>query len=79
MKCGILNVVEEQGEIRILPSVFDFEVWSELTADPKYKGRIRVTMSEPPCIIFKKQRGDNVPDMLLVLFEKYAELLKEYM
>ena len=79
MKCGILNVVEEQSEIRILPSVFDFEVWSELTADPKYKGRIRVTMSEPPCIIFKKQRGDNVPDMLLVLFEKYAELLKEYM
>ena len=79
MKCGILNVVEEQSEIRILPSAFDFEVWSELTADPKYKGRIRVTMSEPPCIIFKKQRGDTVPDMLLVLFERYAELLKEYM
>ncbi|MBE6593975.1 MAG: transcription-repair coupling factor [Ruminococcaceae bacterium] len=79
MRCGILNIVEEQSEIRILPSVFDFEVWSELTDDPKYKGRIRVTMSEPPCIILKKQRGDNVPDMLLGLFEKYEVLLKEYM
>jgi hypothetical protein len=36
-------------------------------------------MSEPPCIILRKQKGDNVPDMLLVLFERYAELLKEYM
>ena len=79
MRCGILNIVEEQTEIRILPSAFDFEVWSDLTSDSKYKGRIRVTMSEPPCIIFRKQKGDNVPDMLLVLFERYAELLKEYM
>ncbi|MBP3370606.1 MAG: transcription-repair coupling factor, partial [Clostridia bacterium] len=79
MRCGILNIVEEQSEIRILPSAFDFEVWAELSEDPKYKGRIKVIMSEPPCIIFKKQRGDNVPDMLLVLFEKYAEILKEYM
>ncbi len=79
MRCGILNIVEEQSEIRILPSVFDFEVWSELTADPKYKGRIRVTMSEPPCIIFRKQKGDKVPELLLELFEKYEVLLKEYM
>ena len=78
MRCGILNIVEEQTEIRILPSTFDFEVWSELTDDPKYKGRIRVTMSEPPCIIFRKQKGDNVPDMLLVLFEKYERILREY-
>ena len=79
MRCGILNIVEEQTEIRILPSAFDFEVWSELSDDPKYKGRIRVTMAEPPCIILRKQKGDNVPDMLLVMFERYAELLKEYM
>ena len=59
--------------------MFDFEVWSDLTADPKYKGRIRVTMSEPPCVIFKKQRGDKVPELLLELFERYEVLLKEYM
>ena len=78
MRCGILNVVEEQNEIRILPSVFDFEVWAELSDDKKYKGRIKLTMSEPPCINFRKQKGDDVPEMLLELFEKYEKLLKEY-
>ncbi len=78
MKCGILNIVEEQSEIRILPSAFDFEVWSELSDDPEYKGRIKVIMSEPPSVVLKKQRGDNVPDMLLTLFEKYAVLLTQY-
>lgn len=78
LKCGILNIVEDQSDIRVIPSAFDFEVWSEITDDPKYKGRIRVCMSEPPSVIIRKQRGDNVPDMLLVLFEKYAELLKKY-
>ena len=79
MKCGMLNIVEEQSEIRVLPSAFDFEVWSELSDDPKYKGRIKVIMSEPPSVVIKKQRGDNVPELLLVLFEKYDVLLKEYM
>ena len=78
MRCGILNVVEEQNEIRILPSVFDFEVWAELSDDKKYKGRIKLTMSEPPCINFRKQKGDDVPEMLLELFEKYEKLLREY-
>ncbi len=78
MKCGILNIVEEQSEIRILPSAFDFEVWSELTDLPQYKGRIRVLMSEPPIVILKKQKGDNVPEMLLELFERYAILLEKY-
>jgi transcription-repair coupling factor (superfamily II helicase) len=78
MKCGILNVVEEQSEIRVLPSAFDFEVWAELSDDPKYKGRIKVVMSEPPSVVIKKQRGDNVPELLLELFEKYNVLLQEY-
>ena len=78
MRCGILNVVEEQSEIRILPSVFDFEVWAELSDDKAYKGRIKLTMSEPPCIIFRKQKGDSVPEMLLELFEKYERILKVY-
>ena len=77
-KCGILNVVEEPSEIRIFPSAFDFEVWSELTDDDRYKKRIRVVMSEPPSIIFKKQKGDKVPDMMLELFEKYRRILEKY-
>ena len=78
LKCDILNIVEEQNEIRVLPSAFDFEVWSELSDDPKYKGRIRMVGTEPPCVMIKKQRGDNVPEFLLKLFEKYAVLLAEY-
>ena len=78
MKCGILNVIEEQSEIRIFPSAFDFEVWSELEDDAKYKGRIRVVISEPPCVIIKKQRGDKVPELLLELFYKYFDILQKY-
>ena len=76
MKCGILTVVEEQAEIRIQPSVFDFEVWSELSDE--YKGRIRVLMSETPAVSIRKQKGDNVPELLYRLFVRYAEILKEY-
>ena len=78
MKCGILNVVEEQSEIRVFPSVFDFEVWSELSDIQKYKGRIRVMMTEPPTVVIKKQKGENVPEMLLELFERYSALLTQY-
>ena len=78
VKCGMLNIIEEHSEIRIYPSAFDFEVWSELGQLDKYKGRIKVTMSEPPCVVLKKQKGDKVPEMLLELFEKYYVLLQEY-
>ncbi len=78
MKCGIINIVEEITEIRVLPSVFDFEVWAELADMPKYKGKIRVMMSDNPSVVIKKQKGDNVPNMLLELFERYAVILKQY-
>ena len=78
MKCGIINIIEEQSEIKIFPSVFDFEVWSEIEAIERYKGRIRVIVSEPPCVMLKKQRGDKVPEMLLEMFEKYFEILQKY-
>ena len=78
IKCGIINIVEEVSEIRVLPSVFDFEVWSELGDEAKYKNKIRVVMTEPPSVVIKKQKNENVPEMLLELFEKYAEILKKY-
>ncbi len=77
MRCGITNVIEEQGEIRIFPSVFDFEVWSELS--DLYKGRIRVLMSENPTVVLRKQKGDAVPALLYQLFCRYEELLKQYL
>ena len=77
VKCDILNVVEEQSEIKIMPAVFDFEVWAALSDE--YKGRIRAQMSETPIVTLRKQKGEAVPDMLFRLFTRYAELLKEYM
>lgn len=79
MRCGILNIVEEQTEIRVLPSALDFEVWMDLANEARYKGRIRLMGTEPPSVVIKKQKGDNVPDMLLELFEKYEVLLAEYL
>lgn len=78
IKCGVLNIVEDQSEIRIMPSAFDFEVWAELSEEQTYKGRVKVIMSEPPSIAIKKQKGDNVPELLLALFEKYYILLTQY-
>jgi len=77
MRCGITNIIEEQSEIRIQPSVFDFEVWSELS--DIYKGRIRVLMSENPAVVLRKQKGDVVPAMLYQLFCRYEEILKQYL
>ena len=76
MRCGVTTIIEEQSEIRIQPSVFDFEVWSELSE--LYRGRIRVVMSETPSIVFRKQKDDDVPNLLYRLFCQYEEILKKY-
>jgi transcription-repair coupling factor (superfamily II helicase) len=78
IRCDVLNIVEEQNDVRILPAVFDVEVWMELESDPAYKGRIRIVGSEPPCVMIKKKNGENLPEMLLKLFERYAVILAEY-
>ena len=75
-KCGITSIIEEQSEIKVLLSVFDFEVWSELS--DIYRGRIRVIMSENPTVIIKKQKGEDVLKMLHELFCKYYEILQNY-
>ena len=76
-KCDITSVMEEATEIRVHPSVFDFEVWSELS--DVYPGRIRVLMSDSPSVAIRKQKGEYVPEMLRRLFVRYAEILAELM
>jgi transcription-repair coupling factor (superfamily II helicase) len=76
MKCGILTVVEDTTDIRVNPSVFDFEVWAELADE--YKGRIRVLMSDTPAVSIRKQKGDNVPELLYDLFLRYLQILEKY-
>ena len=75
-KCEIVSIIEEQSEVKIHPSVFDFEVWSELS--DIYKGRIRVVMSESPTVIFKKQKNEDTLTLLYKLFCKYYEILQNY-
>ena len=76
MRCGMTSIVEEQSEIKIHPSFFDFEVWSDLSEI--YKGRIRVIMSESPSVVLRKQKGEDVMAMLYRLFCQYEEILKKY-
>ncbi len=76
MRCGITTIIEEQSEIRVTPSVFDFEVWSELS--DLYRGRIRVLMSDSPTVAIRKQKGDDVTAMLYTIFCQYEEILKKY-
>lgn len=77
MRCGITTIIEEQSEIRIHPSVFDFEVWADLS--DLYKGRIRVLMSDSPSVVFRKQKGDDVTAILYRLFCEYEKILKNYL
>ena len=68
--------VKENTEIKIHPSVFDFEVWAELSDE--YQGRLHIVMSDSPIVKFKKQKGENVPELLFKFFTRYQEILKEY-
>jgi transcription-repair coupling factor (superfamily II helicase) len=77
MRCSIATIIEEQSEIRVTPSVFDFEVWSDLSEE--HRGRIRVIMSDHPTVVIRKQKDENVLNFLYQLFCHYAELLKNYM
>jgi len=76
MRCGITTIIEDVSEIRITPSVFDFEVWSEL--NDLYRGRIRLLMGETPTVAIRKQKGDDVTAMLYKIFCQYEEILKKY-
>ncbi len=77
MRCEITSIIEELSEIKIHPSIFDFEVWAEL-AD-LYKGRIRVLMSDSPSVVLRKQKGEDVMNLLYRLFCQYEEILKKYL
>ncbi len=76
MRCGIVTIIEEMSEVRIQPSIFDFEVWAELSDE--WKGRIRVIMSDTPSVIFRKQKNDDMLTLLYRLFCRYEEILKTY-
>ena len=74
VSCKINSVVEDGSEVKIYPTVFNVGIWSDLSFE--YRGRISVIMSEPPAIRFRKQAGEDTPQVLYELFKRYMELSK---
>ncbi len=74
-RCGITSVVEEQSVVKLKCVSVDYLLWHELSGE--FRGRLRLGGGDSPSINFKKQSGDNIPELLLKLFERYYKLMKE--
>jgi len=68
-------VVEDETEVRIYPSAFDFVVWTDLSE--LYRGRLRVVMGDVPGIHMRKMKGDDIPELLHEMFCRYEALARE--
>ena len=53
----------------------DYLIWQQLS--DQFRGRLRLGAGDTPSVNVKKQSGDNVPELLLKLFEKYEKIQKE--
>ena len=73
-KCDIVNIVEDISDVKIYPSTFDYDVWAEVLESKQFKGRIRFIGTENLCAVIKKKSGENVPEMLLGLFEDIQKI-----
>lgn len=74
-KCGITSVVEDQNMVKIRCAYVDFLIWQQLSNE--FRGRLRLSGGDNPGINFRKQSGDNIPELMLKLFNRYIEILKE--
>ncbi len=74
-RCGITSIIEEQSIVKIRCNYVDYLVWHELSNE--FRGRLRLGGGDNPSINYKKQTGDDIPELLLKLFERYQEIIKE--
>ncbi len=74
-RCRITSVVEDDTDVRIYPDKFDVGLWSDLAFE--YKGRLRIIMTDPPGVRFRKQPKEDLPKTLYALFCRYEQLAKE--
>ncbi|MBO7303324.1 MAG: transcription-repair coupling factor, partial [Clostridia bacterium] len=77
LKCDIVNILEETGNIRIYPSRLEYDVWAELSDMPTLKNRISMIGTENVCVVIKKKSGENVLNLLLTLFRDFLRIRKE--
>ena len=74
-KCGVTSIIEEQSAVKIKCGYVDYFIWQALSNE--FRGRLRLGGGENPGILFKKQSGDKIPELLLKLFESYQRIMKE--
>ncbi len=74
-RCGVTSVVEEQSIVKIKCKYVDYMIWQGLSGE--FRGRLRLGGGDTPSIIFKKQSGDKIPELLLKLFDRYCALAKD--
>lgn len=74
-RCGITSIVEDASTVKIKCAYVDYLVWQRLSNE--FRGRLRLSNGENSGIIFKKQSGDNVLELLLKLFASYMTIAKE--
>ena len=74
LKCDVVNIVESAVDIKIYPSSFNFDIWGEISESKEFRSRMRFIGTDSLCVVIKKKGGENVPQMLLELFENYQLL-----
>ena len=73
--CGVTSIIEDTSMVKIRQNELDFMIWHQLSNE--FRGRLRLGGGDTPSVNFRKQSGENVLDVLLKLFIRYAEIVKE--
>ncbi len=71
-RCGVVSVIEEQATVKIRCTELDYFIWHSLSEE--FRGRLRLGAGDTPTVIFKKQSGDKILELLLRLFERYKKV-----
>ena len=74
-RCGITSIIEDAAVVKLKMGYVDLMIWQQLSNE--FRGRLRLGGGDTPSVNFKKQSGDNVPELLLSLFNRYIEISKE--
>ncbi len=59
-RAGIADISQKSGFVKFVLGSFDMARVSELYAQPKYKGRVKVEAGQKPCLSLKLQSGKRI-------------------
>ena len=72
LSIGVEEISGDGGTVRIYPSQFDFEVWSELS--DLFSGTIKIVLNSRAYISVYLNKDPKPLDYILRIFEKYVEI-----